>query len=222
MDKCGTYAGYNQHYRDKTPVCGPCKDASNAYRKSRLSDPKVKQKVNETSKKWREQNKDSVRESNRRRSETWRNKHPEQKKVNSRLWLSKNQDYYKNYYEENKERYKQKSREYSIKYKERKYSLDRKRRAKKYNTRYEIYTSDDVLNLYGKNCFICGDVINLEVSGRPGHQDGWEYGLNLDHVVPLSRGGHDTLDNIRPTHAICNLRKHANSLENPPEVSDEE
>lgn len=31
--------------------------------------------------------------------------------------------------------------------------------------------------------------------------------LHLDHVIPLSRGGSHTEDNIRVTHAKCNLRK---------------
>jgi 5-methylcytosine-specific restriction endonuclease McrA len=31
--------------------------------------------------------------------------------------------------------------------------------------------------------------------------------LHFDHVIPLARGGSHTADNIRPTHAKCNLRK---------------
>ncbi|WP_408995767.1 HNH endonuclease [Streptomyces europaeiscabiei] len=31
--------------------------------------------------------------------------------------------------------------------------------------------------------------------------------LHFDHVVPLSRGGTHAVDNIRPAHAACNLRK---------------
>lgn len=33
--------------------------------------------------------------------------------------------------------------------------------------------------------------------------------LEFDHVVPLSRGGAHSDDNIRPTHAYCNRSKHA-------------
>lgn len=32
-------------------------------------------------------------------------------------------------------------------------------------------------------------------------------GLHFDHVVPLSRGGAHSMDNIKPAHAACNLRK---------------
>ena len=41
---------------------------------------------------------------------------------------------------------------------------------------------------------------------------GWEYSFHPDHVVPLSRGGGDTLENIRPIHAYCNQRKWASEL----------
>ena len=33
--------------------------------------------------------------------------------------------------------------------------------------------------------------------------------LHFDHVIPLSKGGPHTAANIRPSHALCNLRKGA-------------
>jgi len=50
--------------------------------------------------------------------------------------------------------------------------------------------------------------IDLNAPRRVGIE-GWELGLHLDHVIPLSKGGYDTIDNIRPTHGICNIRKGA-------------
>ena len=32
-------------------------------------------------------------------------------------------------------------------------------------------------------------------------------GLTVDHVIPLSKGGSDELENLRPAHWICNNRK---------------
>lgn len=43
------------------------------------------------------------------------------------------------------------------------------------------------------DCYLCGH----ELSGD----------IHMDHVVPLSRGGAHSTDNLRPTHAGCNLRK---------------
>ena len=31
--------------------------------------------------------------------------------------------------------------------------------------------------------------------------------LHFDHVIPLAKGGLHTAANIRPAHALCNLRK---------------
>jgi len=33
--------------------------------------------------------------------------------------------------------------------------------------------------------------------------------LHFDHVIPLSKGGPHAAENIRPSHALCNLRKGA-------------
>ena len=33
--------------------------------------------------------------------------------------------------------------------------------------------------------------------------------LQMDHVVPLARGGSHTYGNLRPAHGHCNRRKHA-------------
>ena len=41
---------------------------------------------------------------------------------------------------------------------------------------------------YGRTCWICG---------RPG-------ATTVDHVVPRSLGGTDTLGNLRPAHSRCN------------------
>lgn len=32
---------------------------------------------------------------------------------------------------------------------------------------------------------------------------------SLDHIIPLSKGGHHTYDNVQLAHLRCNVRKHA-------------
>lgn len=83
---------------------------------------------------------------------------------------------------------------------------ERRRRAQKTNTRTDSYTEFDVLELYGTNCHMCGYAIDL-TAPRNCVGDGWEFGLQIDHVIQLVLGGTDTLDNVRPSHAICNSRK---------------
>jgi 5-methylcytosine-specific restriction endonuclease McrA len=80
------------------------------------------------------------------------------------------------------------------------------RRARKLNNKTSYYTVKQVLDLYGATCHICNQPIDLTLPRKVG-QPNWEMALHLDHVVPLARGGSDTIDNVRPSHGICNKKK---------------
>ena len=54
-----------------------------------------------------------------------------------------------------------------------------------------------ILAEHGMVCHICG----LEIPTRAD--------LHFDHVIPLARGGAHSPENIRPSHASCNMRKGA-------------
>lgn len=82
------------------------------------------------------------------------------------------------------------------------------RRALKNNVESETYTPSDVLNRYGNDCHICHLPIDLTAPRKMGKPN-WEQGLNIDHIIPLSKGGPDTLDNVKPAHGLCNARKGA-------------
>ena len=60
----------------------------------------------------------------------------------------------------------------------------------------------------GADCYLEGAPIDYAAPRQVG-QPGWEHAFHPDHVVPLSRGGEDVLENIRPAHAYCNQRKWA-------------
>lgn len=62
-------------------------------------------------------------------------------------------------------------------------------------------SADQVVDLYGSTCHICQVKIDLDLSRTN------RLGLTVDHLVPLSKGGTDTIDNMRPAHWICNVRK---------------
>ena len=53
----------------------------------------------------------------------------------------------------------------------------------------------------GKRCGLCCKKIDI---GRR-----WpdKMALAIDHIVPLSKGGEDTPENLQATHAKCNGRK---------------
>lgn len=74
-------------------------------------------------------------------------------------------------------------------------------RARKRNTEHESYDRLEVFRLKGEYCYLCGENICLNISfPHP-------FSLSIDHIVPVSRGGSDTIMNVAPTHLSCNIRK---------------
>jgi 5-methylcytosine-specific restriction endonuclease McrA len=69
-----------------------------------------------------------------------------------------------------------------------------------------FYSIEDVLEKYGTDCHICEEPIDFNAPRKVGIE-GWEKGLHLDHFIPLTKGGGDSIENIRPSHGICNIRK---------------
>lgn len=124
-------------------------------------------------------------------------------------------DYVRQNYAANPEVYqKQKYRKkndpvYSASYKESQRKYTNKRRAILKNSEHEPYSLDEVLGEYGTNCHLCLEAIDLDAPRAAGRGRGWERGLQIDHLVPLKEGGPDSLENVRPTHTLCNLSKGA-------------
>lgn len=149
-------------------------------------------------------------------------------KADQRAYYQKNKEYLKQkaqeYYAANKERLRpirkkwqtenlEKHRTYNQK-SYRKYSNKalirvRSRKIKMLGNGIEPYTLDQILEEYGVVCYLCETPIDLTLPRKIGNP-GWEYGLHLDHVLPISKGGKDCLDNVAPTHALCNLNKRGN------------
>ena len=80
-----------------------------------------------------------------------------------------------------------------------------KRRARGEKASFNI---EQVVSLYGTNCHLCHEPIDMLAPRRSGAV-GWERSFWVDHVVSLASGGSHTLENVRPSHGLCNLRKGA-------------
>jgi 5-methylcytosine-specific restriction endonuclease McrA len=85
-------------------------------------------------------------------------------------------------------------------------SMNNKRLKK--GAKQEPYTYKEVLDKYGQRCHLCKQAIDLKAPRQCG-VEGWENGLHVDHIIPLSKGGDDTLENVRPSHGYCNIKKNA-------------
>lgn len=110
------------------------------------------------------------------------------------------------YEKNNIEKVKRYKSEYFQKNKSKGRESNRRREAKKRNNGFEKYTEKQVIELYGIICYLCNKPIDM-VAPRLVGKNGWENGFHIEHVIDIAFGGPDTLDNVRPSHAICNLRK---------------
>lgn len=70
---------------------------------------------------------------------------------------------------------------------------ERRRRARKAQVPTERWTRATVLSKYGDCCWLC--------HGQLGNT--WD----VDHVIPIARGGWDTMINLRPACRFCNRSK---------------
>ena len=164
---------------------------------------------------------DNCRKFNMLRQKQHRNINPEKTKQYHREYRKNNAEKIKKYrrkrkafYTKSNEESRKKHVEYQKKYrnknKEKMRELwrnkDRRRRASIKNNGYEKYTEKQVIEKYGTDCYLCGHKIDMLATRLIG-QPGWQKGLHIEHVIDIALGGPDTLENVRPSHGICNLTK---------------
>lgn len=148
-------------------------------------------------------------EKSRLKYRQWNREHP---KVYTPESHARKLEAQRRYREKNREALKKKGVEYYAKNKEHYHKYQRevrktgeyrithaireiKRRAHKKNNGGVDFTREEwdaLCNKYGNKCLACGN------AGK----------LTIDHVVPLSRGGSNSIDNIQPLCLGCNLSKH--------------
>lgn len=193
--KCGTTAGYLRHRHQKEPYCEPCKVANaiymKAYRERKGEELLAKKRAYQQANKAKEN----------ARSAAWRMANPERAKLGVSTWVQK-------YPQRKAEADRIYRRNNAAKLRCQDLEKGRRRRAWKLGNGYEIYTDVQVLETYGSSCHICKLPIDLTLP-RSCKVKGWEFGLQIDHVTPISLGGADTLENVRPSHGICNIKKGA-------------
>lgn len=62
-------------------------------------------------------------------------------------------------------------------------------------------THEAIADRDGVNCYLCGDDVDMSLPRTS------RLGATLDHVIPISKGGSDSMENLRLTHWICNVKK---------------
>ena len=140
----------------------------------------------------------------------WREKNKEATSAYKKEYNKKNKEainaYRRSYHAENREALNARERKYRKDNPRIGSAIKNRRRARKLNNGVEVYTIQEVLETYGTDCHICHWPVDMSAPRRTGYP-GWETGLHIDHVIPISKGGEDTLANVRPSHAYCNISK---------------
>ncbi len=140
--------------------------------------------------------------------------------ANRAVWRDANPDYFSRYYQANKEVSKARSAQWVKENRERARLTRRqwvqnnqekvregKRRAKyvrrsRSELESEPYSRLDICERDEWMCQICMESVDASIGDPvdPGYP-------NIDHKIPLSKGGRDAPSNVQLTHRLCNIRK---------------
>ena len=215
-ERCPTGTGYNNHRKHKEQACEAC--LQGARERNRRSYKRIFATKNANNKDKYKEWKSSTPTLDERLPPTIRpscafgkgySLHRHYGELPCESCLKGRKESARKYEETNKERFLENNR-----------AKNRLRRARKLDVIHEDYSTQDVLDLYGTDCHICHDPIDLALPRRVG-QEGWEKGLQVDHVVPLKRGGNNTLENVRPSHGLCNVKKGARQYDIPTTLTED-
>lgn len=137
---------------------------------------------------------------------TWYHSNLDKAKDSRKQWRKNNQDLIlnnrKRYYADNAVTIKQKAKAWQAENPERtkaskaKYAMANPRRQKIKNNGRFIISQKEIMRLYSSPCFYCGSLEDI----------------HLDHVIPISRGGNDSIGNLVPACKPCNLSKYNKTI----------
>jgi len=200
------FSEFNKTKRLKSGLaseCKACKAKADANYRARN-----KEKIALNHRRWSLENKEHILA----KGYEWRKANPERyKQAQQKSALKhrvKKRLYNQKWSAANKELHRQIIAEWQKRNPESKRRSANKRRAKVMANRHELYTEHQVIQKYGTDCHLCQLPIDFDAPRRVG-RNGWENGLHIEHLVPIDKGGPDILDNVRPSHGLCNLRKGA-------------
>ena len=126
--------------------------------------------------------------------------------IRRRANAEQNKLYFRAYRKDNKEKFIQYRATAKQRNPSRKAEHQRKRQALLSGNTHTPYTDAEVVAYYGIDCHLCNLPIDLDAPRKAGDGE-WQLGLHIDHLIPVSKGGADSLENVRPSHAFCNLSK---------------
>jgi 5-methylcytosine-specific restriction endonuclease McrA len=185
--KCKEWKAFDlfvRHPKTRDGRSPQCKQCDKAYRQSRGS------LAAEATKRWHEKNKE--------RFKVWNRKYSRERGRQKRRALGISKPIPMTY-EQRRERARKSVQRWNQRYPEKRRAVMQAYRARRRLSSGTISPTEwrDVCAKYGDKCLCCG-------------ADG---PLTMDHVIPLSRGGSHSVDNIQPLCSTCNSKKYNKTLD---------
>lgn len=174
--------------RDKTrsdglhPYCKACRNAKRTER--RRENPRLAQKARERARRWFYENREQARR--KRKAQYWGN--PQKAIDDVRRWREENPERYRESSARHKYRHYRQNRE--------KYNTYVRNRRARLRNAEGTHTASDIQRMYDEQdgkCHYCGSSL--------------VDGFHVDHVIPISRGGSNSPENLVLTCPTCNLSK---------------
>lgn len=203
--KKGAQARYRESHRESVRANG--RAYSVQYRADHPEETKVAFAL------WQEKNREHLaayRQVNREKRAVQRRgryrANPEKGREDARKWREMNpekaQESVRRYGERNSEAIRERQRAYHLAHPEvRQAGFHRYRaRLKKNGGSFTASQWKDLKAHYGNRCLCCGK-----------HES--EVVLSVDHIVPISKGGPNVIENIQPLCRLCNCRKNAKTID---------
>ncbi len=163
---------------------------------------KNKEWLNDVSKQYNRLNKKKINE--KRRAEYAAD--GEKQRLRAKNYLVKNREkrreYAKQYYVLNSEKVLEHNKQYHKNHRELRRSYEHNRKAVKFGIDSERFHDIEIFKRDNWVCGICGERVDRNlVHPHP-------YSKNLDHIIPISKGGSHTRMNTQCSHRVCNIKKY--------------
>jgi|ERR1700722_218151 len=138
---------------------------------------------------------DCKAERSRRQAKEWRKENPQRFSEQPSRQPDAKKEYFRTWYEANKEQTIKRSIEYQRRNAKDKAARDSKYRAlKRGSVGAEKFTLDEIFERDNQTCYLCGKAVTRRDA-------------TMDHVIPITKGGPHTRANVKLAHRGCNARK---------------
>lgn len=156
---------------------------------------KNRESIRERYRRWCQENAEKIRE----RAATWRKENADASRGYSKKWREENKAYYQEWANDNVDKLREKYKRYAKEHPEYTIAKKQRYRTRKVNNGGSFTASEwkDLVSKCEGKCLCCKEK-------KP---------LAADHVVPLARGGTNSIDNIQPLCKSCNSKKGTKTID---------